>query len=219
MKESNMRKLNIGLDIDQTMYNLDVIEKTSELLGLNYKSTDVKHWVYDKHRVNGFPKYFTDIVYAHFDDPNYMGNLKLFDGVYDKLKQWKYDGHKLYVISARRPSVYIATVKMLKRDFNYPKNPMTCKSQWELERICNDMFESIHFVEHKTDAKLNLFKELELDVWCDDNEKDIENACYMGIKTYAINNKYTQYNIDKVTECAIKYKECIPVPSIGDIEL
>lgn len=191
--------MNIGIDIDNTMYHLDVIEHVSKLFGLSYKSEDVKHWVYDKQRINGFPKYFTDIVYAYFDNSEYMGNLKIYDGVKDKLIKWKKDGHELYVISARKPSVHIATIQMLNRDFGV------------------GFFNSIQFVEHKTNSKLDLFKNLDVSV--DDNPKDLENACYIGLKVYAINNKYTKYNDSKVNECIQKYNNCTKVGSIGEIKL
>lgn len=193
--------LNIGLDIDQTMYHLDAIDYISTLLNMNYKTEDVKHWVYDKQRVNGFPKHFTDLVFALFDDPNYMGNLDVYDDVQYRLGEWKLDGHKLFVISARRPSVQIETVRMLNRDFGY------------------GFFESIHFVEHKTDAKERLFKDLKLDVWIDDNPKDIDNACYLGINTYAITNEYTKYNHKKVEHCLKVYDHCTAVKNIGEIKL
>ena len=193
--------MKIGLDIDQTMYHLDAIDQVSYLLGLDFKTEDVKHWVYDKQRINGFPKHFTDLVFALFDDPEYMGSLKIYDGVQEKLKEWKEAGHNLYVVSARRPNVQIASVTMLNRDFGV------------------GFFDSIHFVEHKTDAKENLFKKLELDVWIDDNPKDIENACYIGIKTVAINNKYTHYNDEKVEHCMNVYDHFKYVKSIGEIVL
>lgn len=193
--------MKIGIDIDNTMYHLDVVEQVSTLLNLDFKTEDVKHWLYDKQRVNGFPKYFTDLIYAHFDDPNYLGKLKLYDGVYEKLKQWKNNNHQLYIITARRPSVYIETVKMLNRDFGL------------------GFFDGIHFVEHKTDAKEDMFKTLKLDVWIDDNPKDIENACYLGLNVYCINNQYTKYNDKTVLYCTNNYDKFSVVRCIGDIYL
>jgi len=193
--------MKIGIDVDNTMYHLDAIDKISELLGMSYTTEDVKHWVYDKQRINGFPKHFTDLVFALFDDPKYMGSLDVYDGVVDKLKQLKKDGHELYVLTARRPSVQIATVRMLNHDFGIA------------------FFDSINFVEHKTDAKLNLFKKLELDVWIDDNPKDIENACYLGMKVYGINNRHTRYNDDKVEHCNRVYDDFNAVTGIGEINL
>ena len=193
--------MNIGLDIDQTMYHLDVVDRVSHLLGLNYKTEDVKHWMYDKQRINGFPKYFTDLVFAHFDKPDYMCKLKSYNGVYHKLLEWINARHKLYVISARKPSVQIETVQMLIKDFG------------------SGFFESIHFVEHKTNAKENLFKELKLDIWIDDNPKDIENACHLGLMVYGINNKYTKYNDRMVLKCLQDFDNFEMVKGIKDINL
>lgn len=193
--------MKIGLDIDATMYRLDVIERVSELLGEEYTSEDIKHWVYDKEEINGMPKHFTDLVFSHFGDPMYMGNLKLNPYVRKKVHEWKDTGHELYVLTARKPEVHIATVKMLNRDFGV------------------GFFKSIHMVEHKTDAKSKLFKDLELDVWIDDNPKDLVKASEMGINTYAINNSVTQYNTSKVNWCIEKYKHCKKVSNFGEIVL
>ena len=193
--------LNIVLDIDQTMYHLDVIDHVSKLLGLNYKTEDVLHWVYDKQEVNGFPKHFTDLVFAHFDNAEYMGNLTLYDGVIENVKRWKNEGHNLYVITARQPSVYIATINMLNRDFGV------------------GFFKSIHFVEHKTDAKLVLYKELGIDVTIDDNPIDIYKSCKLGLQVFAINNKYTKYNTEKVNYCIHNYYNCTKINSLGEIYL
>ena len=112
-----MKKLNIGIDIDATMYDLDVVEKVSSLLGTNHKSSGILHWLYDKQDINGLSKEFTDLIFLHFDDPKFMGNLRLHGYVRDKVTEWKDGGHNLYVITARRASVHIATIEMLNRDF------------------------------------------------------------------------------------------------------
>ena len=193
--------LNIGLDIDNTMYHLDVIERVSDLLGLNYKSKDVKHWIYDKQEINNFPKYFTDIIFKYFDDSDYMSSLHTYLGTKSKISLWKKQGHKLYVISARRPSVQIKTIEMLNRDFGV------------------GFFESIHFVEHRTDAKIKLYKELNIDITIDDNPVDLQKSCENGLKVYAINNEYTQYNSKKLNEIEHLYPNLIRVENIGEIEL
>jgi FMN phosphatase YigB (HAD superfamily) len=193
--------MNIVIDIDNTLYHLDVIDKVSDLLGLDYKTEDVKHWVYDKEHINGFPKYFTDLVYSYFDDPKYMGNLDIYLGAKEKLVQWKSEGHNLYIISARKSNVAISTVKMLNRDFGA------------------GFFKEIHFVEHKTDAKITLYRDLNIDMVIDDNPIDLEKSCELGIKVYAINNRYTGYNNIIIDKCLKIYDNIKKVECIGDIEL
>lgn len=196
----------IGLDIDQTMYFLDVIENASRLTGLNFTSEDVTHWLYDKD-TNRFPQWFVNIVYAHFDDPVYMGNLDLNIHVKQKLNKWKEMDWNLHIISARRPCVRIATIEMLNKDFGV------------------GFFDTINFVDYKTNEKIPLFKELDLDIWIDDNPIDLEKARMNKIKTFAIYNRYTKYNhkkVDYILDYEKAYKEKIgifKVEHFGEIQL
>jgi len=194
--------MKISIDIDMTLYHLDVVDRVSELLGLKYKTEDVLHWVYDKKEINKFPKYFTDLIFVNFDSSRYMGNLKINNGAKNQLIQWKKDGHELYIISARTPSVQIATVEMLNRDFGI------------------GFFKSIHFVPHKTDAKIKLYKELGIEVTIDDNPVDLVKSCEIGLTVYGINNKYTKYNNNAIYDCTLHCKNSFTkVESIKDINL
>jgi len=187
--------MKIGIDLDQTLYHLDVIEHASKMLGLNFKSEDVKYWDYDN-KNNLYPSYFTYLVFQLFGDPKYMGGLQLNPNSKEKLLYWKSKGYELYIITARLPSVVVATIECLNRDFG------------------EGFFEGIYFVEHEPNAKQSRFIELKLDVWIDDNANDLLKAHEMGIDTYAIYSKYTKYNRTIIDQ----HDDIIKIKNLGDIK-
>jgi len=186
----------IGIDLDQTLYCLDVIEHASKMLGLNYKSEDVLYWDYDN-KNNPYPEYFTHLVFQLFADQEYMGGLKLNKNAKAKLLYWKKEQHEMHIITARRPEVVVATIRCLNKDFGV------------------GFFNGIHFVKHDLLAKKHKFFELKLDVWIDDNSNDLTSADNIGIKTYSICNDYTKYNRTAVASL----QNTTAVKNLGEIKL
>ena len=82
-------------------------------------------------------------------------------------------------------------------------------------------FKKVYFVEHKTDEKSDIFKKLDLDMWIDDNPKDIKNAVDLGINTYAIQSSVTRYNYREVEKIMNSDKTDLifPVHNFKEIKL
>jgi FMN phosphatase YigB (HAD superfamily) len=170
-------KLKIGLDIDNTMFHLDVVEKVSSLYNLTYTSSQVNEW---DHSNSGLPGFFTRAIKRMYREPSYMGSLQPFPGVLNKVKYWKSQGHELYVITARRDEIYYSTMQMLNMHFG------------------SGFFDRIYFVDYNnpSEKKIYFWEKLALDMWVDDNPNDIREALlYTKIKkVFAISNEYTKYN-------------------------
>lgn len=178
---------NIGVDLDSTVYHLDAVEKISKLYGLNYKSSENRHWDYRE-----FPSFFRKALQASFRKPEFICNLKLLPHAKPKLEFWKYRCfHKIYIITARYQEVILDTVKMLNKDFG------------------KGFFEVIEFTDKKPGEKLKYFLKYKLDFWIDDSPSDIVDSVNAGIKTFVIRNDVTNYNKKSYEDLKSQYPELV----------
>lgn len=161
--------MNIGFDLDNTLFSLTAVEVVAKEMGLSYTQKDSTDW-----SLNCFPPEMRNRIKELFRTPEYMGNLKPYPGTYEKLKAWKEEGHKLFAITARTEAVHEVTIEMCNRHFP-------------------ELFESVEFVEHDS-SKQPLLKKNNIDIWIDDAPMEVQRAIYNNIETYMISNKDTAYN-------------------------
>lgn len=182
----------IGIDLDTTLVGSNIlIEDTSKKLGYNYTLKDITDWHFDC-----FPEDLRNELFKRFTMKEYMCNKKYMppiEGANRKLREWKKQGHKLILITARARQIRFETRKMINKYF--PK------------------FNKIIFV-NMGKPKKNIFKREYLTHWIDDNADDCKAAVDMNIETYLISNNYTHYNWNMR-----KYKNIKTVKSINDIKL
>jgi uncharacterized HAD superfamily protein len=182
--------MKIAIDFDSTLVSCPVIKLTVKDFGLS--------WMYFKnHRydLTDMPKKLCDEIKKRMTNSYYMiKKIKLFDGVKDKLKEWKNKGHKLILITARNKSIEEETKKYIRT-----KLPM--------------LFDKVIFVNNPEDKKKSLIRE-NIEVVIDDSPIVAKMSADLKLKTYLISNENTHYNYYIKT-----YKNVIPVEKIVDITL
>lgn len=174
-KKSKAKTLNIGLDLDITMYAQDFIAEAWKYFGGEKPDiSSMKSWSVDDWDV---PFKYKPVIKEIFKDPDFMCSLRLNDGVLPITNKWKRQGHKLFVITAREDNLTLPTIKMLNKDFGV------------------GFFEDIIISKNKNKFFAHGIQGSKLDVWVDDNFSNASAASSFGIKTFLINNEHTPYNI------------------------
>jgi len=179
----------IGIDLDQTLVYME--ESVIKIAATNTKTKSYpKRFDYN---FSEFPEEMRKEIFRLFKDPVYMKRIVPIPGVTSKLKQWKQEGHKIVIITARDLCVEEVTREAVKKYF--------------------PMVDTIHFV-GIGNSKESLFKSEKIDVWIDDNPKDVIASTNMGIRTCIVSSSHTCYNWD------IKGKVIASIyTSVADINL
>ncbi len=178
----------ICCDLDSVLVIPPAIEIASEDLGYDYNETHVSHF-----DLAMFPEDMRQRVFRYYTDPVIMcEKVRIIEGAQDKIKQWKSEGHKIYVITARDHSLYDQTWEMVYK--NFPE--------------MDDVF-LVGVLGNKNPA----LEELSCDLFIDDSPSNVTNAIEIGIKSILISNKYTKYNHQLRDSGKVKYYK-----SIGEIE-
>lgn len=184
--------MNIGIDLDQTLINhlVPVEEQAAKNLGIK-EYPEVNDW------------YFSSLTQEHkaeimrlFDDPYFMGinGNEPIPGTQEKLYNWSLMGHKIVIITARNKPI-----------------------REETEHLVDEFFpvvKKIRFTEIDQPKK-DIMLEEKIDIWIDDNPKDIQTSCALGIETYLIYNDITKRYIPKEI---IETLPVIVVNSVSDIK-
>ena len=161
----------IGIDLDQTLVYME--ESVVKIAAKNTKTKSYpKRFDYN---FSEFPEEMRKEIFRLFEDPIYMKRIVPLPGAVNKLNQWKKEGHKIVIITARDLSVEEVTREAVKKYF--------------------PMVDALHFV-GIGNSKEVLFKSEKIDVWVDDNPKDVIASTKMGIRTCLISNSHTCYNWD-----------------------
>jgi phosphoglycolate phosphatase-like HAD superfamily hydrolase len=109
-----------------------------------------------------------------YASPKYMSYMaRPIDGAKQLLKDLKKAGFKIIVITARVNSLHRSTRNLVKKEF--PE------------------VDDVYFVDI-TETKKDLFKKLKISYWVDDAPHEIKNSLTLGIKSFMISNKNTNYN-------------------------
>lgn len=160
----------IGFDLDDTLVKTDIIRLASEKFGYTkYSDLTKRDW-----RFTNFPEDLRKEIFRMYASPKYMSYLaNPIDGARELMKELKKQGFTIYIITAR--------VSRLKR------------SSKNLVKKLFPEVDSVYFVDI-LETKKELFKKLKLDFWVDDAPHEIKNALTLGIKSFMISNKNTNYN-------------------------
>ena len=162
--------MKIAIDLDNTLFNLRVVEDSSRVLGLNYTTSDVKSWGYRE-----FSESLRKEIYRRFSDHIYMCCLKPFPNVKNKIVEWYNCGHDMDIITCRNEHIARDTVNMVHK---------------ELPEIRNIYFAK----DHKNKAEI-VFND-EYDIYIDDDGRpmdELTKVYYCG-QMFLISNNDTMYN-------------------------
>lgn len=161
--------MKIGLDLDNTLFNLPDVETASKILGMYYTSEDVTSW-----SMTELPEILFERIRELWFDETFMCNLSLIPGVKETLSEWHDQGHELYIITARIKKLTKPTKNMV--DEKLP-----------------GLIKSIH-VSGFSESKIDIMKDLNLDLWIDDSPHGIDDSLAEKFKTIMISNSKTKYN-------------------------
>lgn len=172
--------MRIGFDLDSTLIYWLINPVKQAAINLNLKEYSRQH----DFEYSNLNEEHRQEIFKLFGNPDYMGPQNVIYDIKDKaaLKFWKSKGHRLYLITARKPEV-VDTTKLI------------------IENYFKNIFYKV-IICHKTECKEEYFVNERLDVWVDDSPKGISISMELGIKTFMIYNKITSmYNNDTL----IKY--------------
>lgn len=154
----------IGIDLDNTLVCSNFLEQICEKEGIKYEPP--VDWDFSNYSIE-----IRKAIFQSFKDPNIMCTFKPFTGAIDTLSQFKKDGHKIIVITARNETIKKETEDYVKRLF-----PMVDK------------------VIISGEDKTEIFKKEGIEIWIDDSPKGILDAIDLEIITIMISNDKTVYN-------------------------
>ena len=113
------RPLNIVIDLDNTLFYNDIVDRACAKKGIDRTS---------RHDLTDLPQDVQEECWANFKDPKIMCSLKPFEDVVGIDKFLKDKGHRVVVLSARSHSLYPGTSQMIRRHFPYVDELMLIES-------------------------------------------------------------------------------------------
>jgi hypothetical protein len=161
------REIRIGVDVDNTLVHIPVIEYVNQKYGTDYKTGDMLDW-----EMTNFPANIREDVLRQFKNPDFMCRCRGYYGAYGKLRDLHAAGVKLWAITRRDPCLINGTYSQI--DMEFP-----------------GVFEDVFFVKPEQSKTLYL-KHIRADILVDDY--DIEDAVRDGYKVWLITNEHTTYN-------------------------
>lgn len=166
-KKRKSNVLNIGIDVDNVMFYIPILEHINSHFGTNYTDKDLSDWSF-----SNFPENIRHEVFSAFRSPEFMCSAKPYWGNYSTLRDWAAAGHRLYAVTRRSWNLYEGTCRQI--DKHYPGLFMDCI-----------------FVKDN-ESKTKYLKSIGANVHIDDY--DVEDPSTSGIKTWLITNDRTHYN-------------------------
>jgi len=166
-KIKSKNKLTVGVDIDNVLFHIPIVEHINEVFDTNYTYEDISDWAF-----KNFPDHVCAEAMAAFKSPEFMCSTKPFWNNYCTLRDWKLAGHTLYAITRRSVNLMSDTGRQLDR--HYP-----------------NIFKDFIFVTPE-DSKARWLKYVSADLHIDD--WDVEDSVAAGIPTWLITNDKTKYN-------------------------
>lgn len=164
-------QINVGIDIDNTLIRIPLIEAVNMKFGTSYTYSDLSDF-----SLSNFPDDVRDYMFDLHLDPDFMCKYaKPFDGTRDVLLKWKTKGYKLFAITKRDLSLKNATIQQFDEQFY-------------------GLFSDMEFVPTGR-SKGDALKRFLIDVYADDYE--VDDSLSLGIKTFLITNEFTRYNWHK----------------------
>ena len=166
---SRSKLLNIGIDIDNTLFNLPIIEYINKTYNENYKERDIRDWEF-----SNFPEHIRNDILAQFKNPEFMCRLRSIYGTYQTIRDWHSVGHRIYLITKRDLGLRNETESQIHREF---------------PGIISD----VAFVGN--DDKKAALKYYRINLFIHDYH--VEDSLDLNIPTWMITNESTHYNHSK----------------------
>jgi uncharacterized HAD superfamily protein len=157
----------IGVDIDNTLVHLPVIEYINLTYKTEYTEADFTDW-----NMNNFPKEIKEDVLNQFKNPEFMCRCRGYYGAYGKLRDLHASGVKLWGITRRAPNLINGTYAQIDKEFP-------------------GIFEDIFFVRPE-ESKVKYLTYINADILIDD--WDVDDAVKAGFKVWLVTNEHTAYN-------------------------
>lgn len=176
---SNLR--NIGIDIDNTLFYIPIVEYINEKYGESYTHYDVNDWNF-----SNFPEHIREDIFAQFKNPEFMCHLKPIYGAFQTIRDWHSVGHKIYLITSRDFSIRRQTEDLIRKEFL-------------------DLVEDVGFVgQDNKKAALKYYRITDfIDDYC------VEDGLDLKINTWMITNNRTIYNHSKRTDLRLNQAESL----------
>jgi FMN phosphatase YigB (HAD superfamily) len=174
--KNKSKKHIVGVDIDNTLFHIPVIEYVNKKYGTKYTNDDVTSWSF-----SNFPELIRRDILEQFLNPNFMCTIKPDWGTYGKLRDWHAEGIRLFAVTRRASILGQATWTQLNKEF---------------PNVFEDMF-----IVRPQESKASVLKYLGCTVHIDD--WDVEDSIKAGIQTWLIANERTQYNKELRTNTSL----------------
>lgn len=156
----------IGVDLDNTLIELDVIKVVEKKFGVTCPKQ------YDWHYSN-FPEEIRIEIFKLFKCPDFMcSNIEPLSGSQAAIKRLS-KNNKIVLITARHDELYNKTKDLVSSYF---------PEIYDFNSVGIGM------------SKKKLFVDKKLDMWIDDNLYSCVDSMELGIKTYLVSNDRTPYN-------------------------
>ena len=165
--KTRKRETRIGVDIDNTLVHVPVIEYINHKYGTSYTEAEFSDW-----NMNNFPTHIKEDVLQQFKNPDFMCRCRGYWGAFSKLRDYHAKGVKLWAITRRAPSLINGTYAQIDNEFP-------------------GIFEDIFFVKPEQ-SKTQYLRYINADVLIDDY--DVEDAIAENYKVWLITNEHTAYN-------------------------
>jgi len=167
---SNLR--NIGIDIDNTLFYIPIVEYVNEKFGESYNHYDISDWSF-----SNLPEHIRQDIFQQFKNPDFMCRLHSLPGAFSTIRDWHSAGHRIFLITSRDFSIRRQTEDMIRKEFL-------------------DLVEEVGFVGH--DNKKAALKYYRITDFIDDY--CVEDGLELKINTWLITNEKTVYNHSKRTD-------------------
>jgi len=181
----------ISCDLDTTLVKLHehVFFIANKHTGCKFNAKDIIKFSLDE-----YPEDFRSKLIKLFADKRVMGGLKPIIGCSEKLKEWKKQGHKTLIVTARPESLRECTTRLIERKFEAAYRVVLVGWGSDKEEV---------------------FRNEKVDIVIDDGPHCINAALRVGVPIiYMICNKYTKYNWHLKENKKIRI-----VKSVADIRL
>jgi uncharacterized HAD superfamily protein len=165
--KSRKREFRIGVDVDNTLVHVPIIEYVNHKYNTQYTEADFTDW-----DLSFLPKEIASDVFEQFKNPEFMCRCRGYYGAFGKLRDLHATGVKLWAITRRHPALINGTYTQIDKEFP-------------------GIFEDIFFVKPE-ESKVRYLNYINADVLVDD--WDVEDAVKANYKVWLITNEHTTYN-------------------------
>lgn len=165
IRARNNRK-NIGIDIDNTLFYIPVVEYINAKYGESYNHFEMNDWSYMH-----LPEHIRQDVFQQFKSPEFMCSLKSIYGTYQTIRDWHSVGHKIFLITKRAENLRRDTYSQIEREFP-------------------GLVETVAFV--GDDSKVSALRYFRIDTFIDDF--CVRDGLTLKLDTWLITNENTAYN-------------------------